>query len=60
MRHAIALRNGVVQFGKDDGWAIASHITLSGIMALFPFLIFCTALAAFFDLGNFPDTAVHL
>ena len=60
LRHAIALRNGVVQFGKDDGWAIASHITLSGIMALFPFLIFCTALAAFFDLGNFPDTAVHL
>lgn len=47
-------------FNKDDGWAIASHIALSGIMALFPFLIFCTSLAAFFNLGDFPDMAIHL
>ncbi|MCB1429693.1 MAG: YihY/virulence factor BrkB family protein [Nitratireductor sp.] len=60
LRHAIALRNALLQFGRDDGWAIASHITLSGIMALFPFVIFCTSLAAYFDLGDFPDTAVHL
>lgn len=50
----------VLAFNRDDGWAIASHIALSGIMALFPFLIFCTALAAFFNLGDFPDTAIHL
>ncbi|MEZ5871248.1 MAG: YihY/virulence factor BrkB family protein [Nitratireductor sp.] len=60
MRHASALRNAVFHFNQDDGWAIASHITLSGIMALFPFLIFCTSLVAFFDLGDFPETAVHL
>lgn len=29
----------------DDGWAIASHIALSTLMALFPFLIVVTALA---------------
>ncbi len=29
----------------DDGWAIASHIALSTLMALFPFLILVTALA---------------
>jgi membrane protein len=34
------------RFVADDGWAIASHIALSGLMALFPFLIFVTALAA--------------
>ena len=28
----------------DDGWAIASHIALSTLMSLFPFLIFVTAL----------------
>ncbi|MCB2049722.1 MAG: YihY/virulence factor BrkB family protein, partial [Novosphingobium sp.] len=32
----------------------------SGVMALFPFLIFCASLVAFFDLGNFPDMAIHL
>jgi len=35
-------------FLDDDGWAIASHIALSVLMALFPFLIVVTALAGFF------------
>ena len=35
-------------FIEDDGWAIASHIALSTLMALFPFLIVVTALAGFF------------
>ncbi|HXD43855.1 MAG TPA: YihY/virulence factor BrkB family protein [Pseudolabrys sp.] len=35
-------------FLADDGWAIASHIALSTLMALFPFMIVVTALAAFF------------
>jgi membrane protein len=36
------------RFDADDGWAIASHIALSTLMALFPFLIIVTALAGFF------------
>ena len=35
------------RFNADDGWAIASHIALSALMSLFPFLIFVTALASF-------------
>ncbi len=35
------------KFLADDGWAIASHIALSALMSLFPFLILVTALAAF-------------
>jgi len=35
-------------FLADDGWAIASHIALSSLMALFPFLIVLTSLAGFF------------
>ena len=31
------------RFVDDDGWAIASHIALSALMSLFPFLIFVTA-----------------
>jgi len=30
-------------FGDDDGWALASHIALSTLLALFPFLIVLTA-----------------
>ncbi len=36
------------RFLADDGWAIASHIALSGLMAMFPFFIVLTALAGFF------------
>jgi membrane protein len=47
-------------FSDDDGWAMASHVALSGLLALFPFLIFGTALAGFLGAGGFSDTAVHL
>jgi membrane protein len=40
--------DAVRNFLADDGWAIASHIALSSLMALFPFLIVVTALAGFF------------
>jgi membrane protein len=41
-------REAIRQFLADDGWAIASHIALSTLMAMFPFLIVVTALAGFF------------
>lgn len=34
------------RLNENEGWAIASHIALSALMALFPFLIFVTAVAA--------------
>jgi membrane protein len=40
--------DAVRAFLADDGWAIASYIALSSLMALFPFLIVVTALAGFF------------
>ena len=36
------------RFLAHDGWAIASHIALSALTSLFPFLIVVTALAGFF------------
>jgi membrane protein len=47
-------------FNDDDGWAIASHIALSALMALFPFLIFVTALAAFFGTKELADETAKL
>ena len=47
-------------FLADDGWAIASHIALSTLMALFPFLIVLTSLAGFFGSKELADQAVEL
>lgn len=47
-------------FNATDGWAIASHVALSSLMALFPFIIFLTAIAAFFDLSALSATVVAL
>ncbi len=42
------------RFSDDDGWAIASHIALSGLTSLFPFLILVGTLAGL--IGS-PDLA---
>jgi hypothetical protein len=45
---ALAFRlayDALLAFLRDDGWAVASHIALSILMSLFPFLIFVTAFA---------------
>jgi membrane protein len=47
-------------FIAADGWAIASHIALSTLMALFPFLIVVTALAGFFGSKELADQAAHI
>ena len=37
--------DALVHFNDDDGWAMSSHVALSSLMAVFPFLIFVAALA---------------
>lgn len=54
------MRNAIEAFNIDDGWAIASHIALSALMALFPFLIVLTALAGFFGSYELADEAAEL
>ena len=48
------------RFNADDGWAIASHIALSILMALFPFLILVTAIAGFIGSRNLADEVARL
>jgi membrane protein len=49
LKRSVRISTGAFRhFTDDDGWAIASHIALSTLMALFPFLIVVTALAGFF------------
>ncbi|MGO9361469.1 MAG: YihY/virulence factor BrkB family protein [Xanthobacteraceae bacterium] len=47
-------------FLADDGWAIASHIALSALMALFPFLIVVTSIAGFLGSKELADQAAAL
>jgi membrane protein len=47
-------------FAADDGWAIASHIALSALMAMFPFFIVLTALAGFFGTKELADQVADL
>jgi membrane protein len=47
-------------FLRDDGWAIASHIALSALMSLFPFLIFITALTGFLGSQEVADQVAKL
>jgi membrane protein len=54
------LYDALYHFTDDDGWAMASHVALSSLLALFPFLIFGTTLASFLGAKEFAATAVHL
>jgi membrane protein len=61
MRRAFAIAlDALYRFLADDGWAIASYIALSTLMALFPFLILVTALAAFLGSSNLADEVANL
>lgn len=54
------LYDALGHFNDDDGWSMASHLAISALMALFPFLIFATTLASFLGAQAFAETAVHL
>jgi membrane protein len=48
------------RFNTDDGWAIASHIALSTLMSMFPFLILVTAIAGFIGSTDLADEVARL
>ena len=54
------LYDALYHFTDDDGWAMASHVALSSLLAVFPFLIFGTTLASFLGANEFAETAVHV
>jgi membrane protein len=61
MRRILAiLTEAFRQFIASDGWAIASHIALSSLMALFPFLIVLTTIAGFLGSKYLADEAANI
>lgn len=53
-------RESIERFNADDGWAIASHVALSTLMAMFPFLIVLASLDAFLESIDLADAAAGL
>lgn len=54
------LKDAIGHLTRDDGFAMASHVALSVLLALFPLLIFITSLAAFFGYDGVADSVSHL
>jgi membrane protein len=61
IRHSVRLAlEAYRQFEADDGWAIASHIALSGLMSMFPFFLVLTALAGIVGSTGLADEAANI
>ncbi len=58
MRLLRAYQNTLYRLYSDLGISLASAVTFSGVLALFPFLIFVTALAGFFGGADAAERAV--
>ncbi len=54
------LKDAIGHFARDDGFAMASHVALSGLLAIFPLLIFIASLGAFFGMTGAADTVSDL
>src|ERR1700726_227886 len=54
------LYDAFMRYSQDDGWAIASHVALSILTSLFPFLILVTALAGFLGSKNLGHEGVQI
>jgi membrane protein len=61
LRHYLRIAiDAAYAFGEDDGWALASHIALSTLLAMFPFLIVLTALAGYVGSKEMADTIANI
>jgi membrane protein len=54
------LLDAFYRFNRDDGWAIASHIALSILMSVFPFIIVVTVIAGFIGSVNLANEVARL
>jgi membrane protein len=52
------LLDAYAHFSSDNGWAFASHVALSTLTSLFPFLIFVTSVAGFLGSRDLAEAAV--
>ena len=54
------LWDAIYHFTMDDGWAMSSHVAMSVLLALFPFVIFGAALASFLGASSYAETVSYV
>ena len=54
------IADAVGHFDADDGWAMASHVAMTSLLALFPFLIFSAAVASVVASADLAEQAAIL
>ncbi|MFC4171094.1 YihY/virulence factor BrkB family protein [Microvirga sp. GCM10011540] len=54
------LADTFTSFSRNDGMALASHVALSLVIALFPFLVCVAGLAGLLGAGRISDHIIHL
>ncbi|AKK19968.1 YihY/virulence factor BrkB family protein [Candidatus Liberibacter africanus] len=52
--------DAVEHFIEEDGWAMASHIALSALLSVFPFIVFGANLAGFLGAHQFVPTVIDV
>jgi len=55
-----ALRDAVARFDRKGGWVMSSHIAMSMMLALFPFILFVVSLAGFLSQDVNTDDLLEL
>lgn len=60
MRYVQALGPAFVRFGAKNGWVMSSHVAMSIMLAVFPFLLFVLSLAGVVYHGFDPDVLIEL
>ena len=61
VRRAVAIVwDAIAHMSRDDGFVLASHVALSSLLALFPFLIFIAALTGFLGMEPVADQIAML
>jgi len=54
------IKEALLHFNNSDGWAMASHVALSIMIAIFPFLIFAVSLTGLLGEDGLSEQIVHL
>ncbi|MBY7649205.1 MAG: hypothetical protein C4617_01610 [Candidatus Liberibacter europaeus] len=52
--------DAIEHFIEEDGWSMASHISLSALLSIFPFIVFGANLAGFLGANQFVPTVMDV
>ncbi|MEN8207179.1 MAG: YihY/virulence factor BrkB family protein [Pseudomonadota bacterium] len=60
VRRLRPIKEALLHFDESDGWSMASHVAMSVMIAVFPFLIFAVSLTGLLGADGLSDEVVYL